>query len=108
MAGTGPTEEQGGPDRPAPRVCHLSRRRGWIDPEHPRRAISEVNLLAVYLGSPVWTLGTAWESIFGSLIPPRVERAYRNATARNPLTEQDVVLLREVADRLGVRLEVYD
>jgi hypothetical protein len=93
---------------PVARVCHLSRRHGWIDPERPRRPSSEVNLLAVYLGSPVWTLGTAWESIFRSLIPPSVERAYRNATARLPLTEAEVRLLREVADHLRVRLEVLD
>ena len=93
---------------PAARVCHLSRRHGWVDPQRPRRPSSEVNLLAVYLGSPVWTLGTAWESIFRSLIPPSVERAYRNATARLPLTEAEVRLLREVADHLRVRLEVLD
>ena len=67
-----------------------------------------MNLLAVYLGSPVWTLGTAWESIFHSLIPPSVERAYRDATARLPLTDEEVDRLREVADHLGVRLEVLD
>jgi hypothetical protein len=105
----GGTSVRDGPDRPrADSVCHLSRRRGWIDPASPRRPTSEVNLLAVYLGSPVWTLGTAWESVFRSLIPPSVERAYRNATAHVPLSEAEVAILREVAQRLGVRLEVHD
>lgn len=90
------------------KVCYLSRRRGWIDPERPRRPVAEVNLLAVYLGSPVWTLGTAWESVFHTLIPPAVENAYRAATARVRLSEPEVELLRQVAERLGVRLEIRD
>jgi len=90
------------------KVCYLSRRRGWIDPEHPHRPVSEVNLLAVYLGSPVWTLGTAWEAIFRSLMPPAIEAAYRAATARSRLSESEVELLKRVAERLEVRLEVRD
>jgi hypothetical protein len=101
-------------ERPAPdedrnrRVCYLSRRRGWIDPDAPRRATYEVNLLAVFLGSRVWTLGTAWESIFHSLMPPSIERAYRTAMARSPLSEDDIGRLREVAERLRVDLKVVD
>jgi len=93
---------------PVPKVCYLSRRRGWIDPEHPHRPVAEVNLLAVYLGSPVWTLGTAWEAIFRSLMPPTIEAAYRAATARSRLSESEVQLLQSVAERLQVRLEVRD
>ena len=93
---------------PTTRVCHLSRRGGWIDPDQPGRAVAEVNLLAVYLGSPVWTLGTAWESVFHGLIPPSVERAYRKATARLALSDDELQVLRSVADRLAVRLEVQD
>ena len=93
----------------APRaVCYLSRRRGWIDPERSHRPTSEVNLLAVALGAPVWTLGTAWESIFHHLIPPTVEQAYRKAMVRSPLSEEEVQRLREVAERLRIRLEVSD
>jgi hypothetical protein len=90
------------------RICYLSVRRGWIDPEAPRRPTHEVNLLAVYLGSRVWTLGTAWESIFRSLIPPAIERAYRKAMVRSPLSEEDVGRLREVAERLDIDLKVVD
>ena len=90
------------------RVCHLSRRRGWFDPGRPGRASAEVNLLAVYLGSPVWTLGTAWESVFRTLLPPQVERAYRKATARLALIEEEVDVLRALAERLSVPLEVHD
>lgn len=108
MSRSNPGENLPPLERRGARVCHLSRRRGWIDPDRPRRASSEVNLLAVYLDSPVWTLGTAWESVFRSLIPPTVERAYRKATARVPLTEAEVATLREVAEHLGVRLEVHD
>ncbi len=98
------------PPAPAPRrkVCYLSRARGWIDPERPKRPTSEVNLLAVALGSPVWTLGTAWESIFRSLIPPLIEDAYRKATAHVRLTEEEVDRLRTVAERLQVELVVRD
>jgi hypothetical protein len=105
MSDTLPSEAR--PATPV-RVCHLSRRRGWIDPFRPRRAASEVNLLAIYLDAPVWTLGTAWESIFRRRIPASVENAYRKATARIPLTEGEVAVLQTVAERLGVRLEVQD
>jgi hypothetical protein len=90
------------------RVCFLSRRRGWIDPARPERPASEVNLLAVYTGFPVWTLGTAWEAIFRSLMPRDVESAYRKATARSRLSDEELVVLRRVADALGVRLEIVD
>ena len=90
------------------RVCHISRSTGWIDPNRPRRPISEVNLLAVALGSPVWTLGTAWESVFHSLIPRDVEKAYRKASAGLPLRDEEVARLRAVAERLQVELDVRD
>ncbi len=108
MEGSRPSEPSGHDAPRAPRVCHVSRRKGWLDPSAPRRPTSETNLLAVYLGSPVWTLGTAWESVFRTLIPLSVERAYRKATAHLALTEQDLETLRAVAERLGVRLEVHD
>ncbi|MGI0054564.1 MAG: hypothetical protein ACREBZ_02440 [Thermoplasmata archaeon] len=79
-----------------------------MDPQHPRRAVAEVNLLAVYLGNPVWTLETAWAAVFGNLIPPAVARAYRTATARVPVSESEVHILRDVADRLSVELKVVD
>lgn len=100
------------PDRPSPasaparKVCYLSRRKGWIDPTQPRRPVSEVNLLAVYLGSPVWTLETAWAAIFGSYMPREIAHAYRTATARVPVSESEVRILQEVADRLSVELRV--
>jgi hypothetical protein len=98
-----------GEDRPASgRVCYLSRSRGWIDPDRPRRATSEVNLLAIYLGSSVWTLGTAWETVFRSLIPPSIENAYRKAMVRARLSPEEVDRLKAVAERLGVELRVQD
>ena len=54
---------------PPRKVCYLSRTKGWTDPERPRRPVSEVNLLAIYLGNPVWTLETAWAAVFGTFIP---------------------------------------
>jgi hypothetical protein len=93
---------------PDERICYLSRRRGWTDPARPGRPSSEVNLLAVYLGSPVWTLGTAWESVFRTLVPRAVEEAYRKASAQSRLSEAEVEVLRSVAHRLHVRLEVVD
>lgn len=93
---------------PSRKVCYLSRRKGWTDPEQPRRPVSEVNLLAVYLGSPVWTLDTAWAAVFGTLIPLPVARAYRTATARSSLSDREVDVLREVADHLNVELRVLD
>lgn len=96
------------PSRSVRKVCFLSRSRGWVDPEDPHRPTSEVNLLAVAIGAPVWTLGTAWESVFHHLIPPSIEQAYRKAMVRTPLTESEVERLRDVAARLGVVLEVND
>jgi len=90
------------------KVCFLSRRRGWIDPTRPGRPTYEVNLLAVYLGSSVWTLGTAWESIFRRMIPLEIERPYRKAMARTRLTDEEIGRLRGVAESLRVRLEVVD
>ena len=108
MPAGGPSGAGDGPGGPPPtrRACYLSRSRGWIDPARPRRATSEVNLLAVALGSPVWTLGTAWETVFRSLIPPRIEEAYRKAMVRARLTEEEVEQLRAVAERLGIELRV--
>ena len=90
------------------RVCYLSRTRGWIDPDRPRRPTSEVNLLAVALGSPVWTIGTAWESIYHRLMPLPVARAFRSAMVRSRLTEEEVQVLRDAADRLRIDLVVQD
>ena len=93
---------------PPRRVCYLSRTRGWIDPENPRRPTSEVNLLAVALGSPVWTMGTAWESIFHRLIPLPIARAFRSAMVRSRLTEEEILGLRDAGDRVGGVVVVQD
>ncbi|HTT14665.1 MAG TPA: hypothetical protein VMG81_02650 [Thermoplasmata archaeon] len=99
-------------DRPAApvalRVCYLSRKRGWIDPGDPRRPTSEVNVLAVALRSRVWTLDTAWASVFNTPVPRHVASAYRRAMSRASLTDEQVTILREVADRLRVELRVVD
>ena len=94
--------------KPQRKVCYLSRSKGWTDPEHPRRPVSEVNLLAIYLGNPVWTLETAWAAVFGTFIPRPAARAYRAATARVRLSEDEVRVLQEVAERLQVDLRVVD
>ncbi len=96
------------PPAPARKVCYLSRRRGWIDPASPHRPVSEVNLLAVYQGHAMWTLQTTWAWAFGTMIPREIERAYVNASARVPISEGEVSLLRLVAERLGVELRVVD
>jgi hypothetical protein len=90
------------------RVCFLSRSRGWIDPDHPSRPTSEVNLLAVATGAPVWSLGTAWKSIFRQLMPPSIEDAYRKAMVRARLSEAEVQRLRTVAEHLRIDLDVRD
>jgi hypothetical protein len=90
------------------RVCFLSRSRGWIDPDHPGRPTSEVNLLAVATGAPVWSLGTAWKSIFHELMPNGIEAAYSKAMVRARLSEDDVRRLRDVAEHLRIDLEVRD
>src|SRR5580658_4936101 len=92
----------------ARRVCYLSRRGGWIDPQAPRRPTSEVNLLAVYLGSRVWTLRTAWASIFHRPIPQSIQSAYLKAMVRSPLSDEEIGRLREVAERLDIDLKVTD
>ncbi|MCW6167206.1 MAG: hypothetical protein LVQ64_02010 [Thermoplasmatales archaeon] len=46
--------------------------------------------------------------MFGNLIPPTVARAYRTATARVPVSESEIRILRELADRLDVELRVVD
>ncbi len=92
-------------DRP---VCYLSRSRGWVDPGDPHRPASEVNLLAVALGSKVWTTGTAWESVFRRPIPLEVARAYGAAMARSPVSDRGVELLVRVARALRVELRVID
>ena len=107
MTASRPDQSNTAPEPPH-KVCYLSRRRGWTDPGRPRRPVSEVNLLAVYLGSPVWTLETAWAAVFDTFIPPPVARAYRTATARVSVSEDEVRLLQEVADRLHVELRVID
>ncbi len=91
-----------------PRTCYLSRHRGWTDPEDPSRPTSEVNLLAVALDSRVWSLNTAWMSIFGTLIPKPVAEAFRKGMARVPISEVEVQMLQDVAQRLKVRLVVTD
>jgi hypothetical protein len=89
-------------------VCFLSRSRGWIDPERPSRPTSEVNLLAVATGAPVWSLGTAWKALFRQLMPPTIEDAFRKAMVRARLTDAEIERLRRVADRLGIELVVRD
>ncbi len=98
------------PTDPAARrmVCYLSRRHGWIDPSRPGRPTYEVNLLAVALQSRVFTLGTAWESIFHAPMPRSVLAAFRKAMVRVPVSEEDVRLLRGVADQLHVELVVRE
>jgi hypothetical protein len=97
---------------PAPtrvrRICYLSRSRGWIDPDHPRRPTSEVNLLAVATGAPVWSLGTAWKALFRQLMPTSIEDAFRKAMVRARLTEDEVQRLRTVAEHLSIDLDVRD
>jgi hypothetical protein len=98
-----------GPSPSAPhRVCHLSRRRGWIDPADPHRPTSDVNLLAIALDSRVWTLDTAWDSIFHYTVPRPIARAFRKAMTRVTVTDDEVELLASVARRLGVELVVHD
>ena len=104
MSGLPPTEPASEP-RP---VCYLSRRRGWIDPNEPKRPTSEVNLLAVALRSRVWTLDTAWASIFNTPVPREIAHAYRRAMSRATVTEEQVALLRHVAERLRVELRIVD
>jgi hypothetical protein len=93
------------PSRP---VCYLSRRRGWTDPERPKRPTSEVNLLAIALRSRVWTLDTAWASIFNTPVPREIAHAYRRAMSRATMSDAQVDLLRAVADRLRIELRVID
>jgi hypothetical protein len=92
----------------ARRVCFLSRSHGWIDPDHPHRPTSEVNLLAVATGAPVWSLGTAWKAIFRELMPRSIEDAFRKAMVRARLTEDEVQRLRTVAEHLRIDLDVRD
>jgi hypothetical protein len=107
MAGSPP--DRSNPASVTPRkVCYLSRRKGWTDPAQPRRRVADVNLLAIYLEAPVWTLRTAWVRIFNSLIPESVERAYVTATAGARVSDSEIRVLREVADRLRVELRVID
>lgn len=108
MSPATPAGTDGAPPREAQRVCYLSRRRGWIDPDEPGRPTYEVNLLAVALGSRVWTLGTAWESIFRVPMPRSVAQAYRKAMARVRLDDEDVRLLDHVARQLHIELVVTD
>ncbi len=105
-----PSSESRPPPLPARprRVCYLSRSHGWIDPDHPRRPTSEVNLLAIATGAPVWSLGTAWKSIFHRLMPSAIEDAYRKAMVRARLTEVEVERLRTVAEHLHIELDVRD
>jgi hypothetical protein len=106
---SGPTGSDPSPAPPAVRrVCYLSRSRGWIDPRDPRRPTSEVNLLAIATGAPVWSLGTAWKSIFHRLIPPGIESAFSKAMVRARLSEAEVGRLREVAEHLRIDLVVRD
>ena len=67
-----------------------------------------MNLLAVALGAPVWTMGTAWESIFHRSMPLPVARAFRSAMVRSRLREDEVQALQEAAEQLHVTLEVHD
>jgi len=93
---------------PPASVCYLSRTRGWTDPEAPRRPTYEVNLFAVALRSRVWSLGTAWAALFRTPIPKPVAEAFRKGMARVRVSDEDVRLLEDVAQRLHVRLVVLD
>ncbi len=88
-------------------VCRVSRRRGWVDEKNRPRPASEANLLAIAIGAPVWTIGTAWESIFHRAMPRDVHQALSRAMVRARLTEADVGCLRRAAEWLGVALEVF-
>ena len=92
----------------ARRVCYVSRARGWIDPQDPHRSTSEVNLFAVALGARVWTLDTAWMSVFRTNVPREFAHAFRRAMTRTPLTDDDVRRLTEVARALKIDLQVRD
>lgn len=89
-------------------VCYLSRRRGWIDPDDPHRPTSEVNLLAVALHSRVWTLDTAWDSIFHYPAPRPFTLAFRRAMTRTPLSDAEIALIGDVARKLRIELVVLD
>ncbi len=104
---TEPPAQDAPPLRPR-RVCVLSRSRGWIDPDHPHRPTSEVNLLAVATGAPVWSLGTAWKAIFRELMPRSIEDSFRKAMVRARLSDDDVRRLRTVAEHLRIELIVRD
>ncbi len=90
------------------RICYLSRRRGWIDPDHPRRPTSEVNLLAIALHSRVWTLDTAWDSIFHYPAPRPFTLAFRKAMTRTALSDEEIKLIDDVARMLKIELVVQD
>lgn len=87
-----------------PPVCYVSRTRGWVGSDGQPRSASSANLLAVAIGRPVWTTGTAWESIFHHPMPRRLSEAYWRSMVRARLTEPDLEQLRWAAARLGVRL----
>jgi hypothetical protein len=88
------------------RVCYLSRSRGWLTSASSKATASEANLLAVALGRPVWTAGTAWESLFHRPMPLGLSAAFWKSMVRARLSESDVDHLRAAARSLGVRLEL--
>ncbi|MHB1435762.1 MAG: hypothetical protein ACYCPN_06285 [Thermoplasmata archaeon] len=95
-------------DPPLPsggKTCYLSRSRGWLTERSTKAVPSEGNLLAVALGRPVWTAGTAWESLFHRPMPRGLSSAFWKAMVRVRLDEIDVAHLQAAARSLGVRIE---
>jgi hypothetical protein len=67
-----------------------------------------VNLLAVALNSRVWTLDTAWDSLVHSAAPRPFSLAFRRAMSRVPMSAEDIRVLQDGAQRLGVELRIID
>jgi len=94
------------PPRAAPgRTCYLSRSRGWLTERSTKAVPSDGNLLAAALGHPVWTAGTAWESLFHRPMPRGLSSAFLKSMVRARLDESDVAHLTAAARSLGVRIE---
>lgn len=88
------------------KICYLSRSRGWLTERSTKAVPSDGNLLAVALGRPVWTAGTAWESLFHRPMPRGLSAAFWKTMVRAKLDEDDVTHLRAAARSLGVRIEL--
>lgn len=99
--------EDGVNDRPpvrGGRICYLSRSRGWLTERSTKAVPSDGNLLAVAIGRPVWTAGTAWESLFHRSMPPGLNTAFWKSMVRARLDETDIAHLQAAARSLGVRI----